>query len=1140
MRRLIVFFCFLPLFVYTQNIEWLKTVGGKQSDDVLMLSTINDTPVIVCNSQSLNIDGHKINSRSVYYKSSLYAAFSQEGKLDTAFFYDDSLINQLSFLELGANHVLIVYEIRDSIRIEGETFYKYHGDLIFVEYKYSKARPILQMSTGARSKIKLIRNNDFLFVAGYSIDSLKLGAVKLNSLKASTFILKFDVNYKLVKHNSIEGFSRVQGIDVNETAVVVAVSINKGFEDTLKYNNQNLNNGQNVGVLFFDLNCEFNSYHSIPNVDNVQSVQLNGAGFYYLTCTYFGQVHLVDSIKIYSKFYKVLDRINQFVFKNNFNGANVWTVHIRPSLRKGLLRTGSAQINEIVLSENKFLYFIGNHQGKISIDPQNFEIGDTTTQTNIMIGKIDSFGNVLWARSMGSPSPIYEIGKFVKRDKDGSIYISGYYFDSLSLGRFNIKSNGSLDVFLAKIKDISISRGEVKKGPYCAGDTIKVPYFVEGLFDTSNSFIAELSDEKGQFNGGGRFLGKVKSSKDSFILGVLPFFNVISSNQYRIRVVSTNPVVQSFYQYDQLRLLIYSKDTANAGGDTTICYGGVTQLSTTGGSKWRWSPGHLVEDSNARITYTKSIVDSTRFRVIISDSSGCGKTDTAYKILRTYKPLKIVNSDTTLCKKGSVLTSNVQGGQPLLYPYVYRWYNEQGKLISKHHSLNTDTMHLSKLQLVVGDNCSGLNDTQWIQINDYPKPQLQFPKDTVVCHAQLYRIKIKAEGGKYPLVSWLASNNDTIQLGHELDSTFLPFNGQGIKLIAHDDCSEQSDTAEMKITVLSPLNANVSLSPDCYKDSVKLSANCSGGKLTSYQTQWFNEAMQFLGSDSSLNYSSKGNQQHVIFQVSDACSPDYKDTITLTPMLSARLQVNKEEQCLKGNFFEFKVLVDTLNSNFNSYKVQIPSNSIIHSGLKYSSTFNDTGHYKVQLKVQSKSNQCVDSTELMVYVRPQPQIHVSWIRSTDSYDSSRWRFSARADVPMSSYSWFIDQFSEQTDDTVWQNFHYEGRVKIHVTGTDVYGCIEDSTYWFDMVHRMRFYIPNAVTDNGDGINDDFYIPGSEYMQEYRLKIFNRWGEKVFDSSNSQEHFKPEFEASSVYIYTLSIFDIYNERHLLKGVFEVLR
>jgi len=41
------------------------------------------------------------------------------------------------------------------------------------------------------------------------------------------------------------------------------------------------------------------------------------------------------------------------------------------------------------------------------------------------------------------------------------------------------------------------------------------------------------------------------------------------------------------------------------------------------------------------------------------------------------------------------------------------------------------------------------------------------------------------------------------------------------------------------------------------------------------------------------------------------------------------------------------------------------------------------------------------------------------------------------------------------------------------------------------------YIPSAFTPNGDGKNDLFMVTG--YVSDYSIKIFNRWGESVFQS-----------------------------------------
>lgn len=47
---------------------------------------------------------------------------------------------------------------------------------------------------------------------------------------------------------------------------------------------------------------------------------------------------------------------------------------------------------------------------------------------------------------------------------------------------------------------------------------------------------------------------------------------------------------------------------------------------------------------------------------------------------------------------------------------------------------------------------------------------------------------------------------------------------------------------------------------------------------------------------------------------------------------------------------------------------------------------------------------------------------------------------------------------------------------------------------------FNFYIPNAFTPDGDGINDSFSGVGEGFLN-YELAIFNRWGEEIFNSSN---------------------------------------
>ncbi len=90
--------------------------------------------------------------------------------------------------------------------------------------------------------------------------------------------------------------------------------------------------------------------------------------------------------------------------------------------------------------------------------------------------------------------------------------------------------------------------------------------------------------------------------------------------------------------------------------------------------------------------------------------------------------------------------------------------------------------------------------------------------------------------------------------------------------------------------------------------------------------------------------------------------------------------------------------------------------------------------------------------------------------------------------------------------------------------------------------ETNVYVPDAFSPNGDGINDKFRIKGS-FVMEYNLRIYNRWGELVFES-NKQENawdgtYKGERVPTGIYIYVLSIKGT-NESRIKKGNLKLIR
>ncbi|MBC7934603.1 MAG: gliding motility-associated C-terminal domain-containing protein [Rhizobacter sp.] len=74
--------------------------------------------------------------------------------------------------------------------------------------------------------------------------------------------------------------------------------------------------------------------------------------------------------------------------------------------------------------------------------------------------------------------------------------------------------------------------------------------------------------------------------------------------------------------------------------------------------------------------------------------------------------------------------------------------------------------------------------------------------------------------------------------------------------------------------------------------------------------------------------------------------------------------------------------------------------------------------------------------------------------------------------------------------------------KYIVTGTDVNGCKnKDSVIVLVKGTNGRFDIPNSFTPNGDGKNDCFSVKHWGDATSFQFMIFNRWGEKVFETNN---------------------------------------
>ncbi|KLT64659.1 T9SS type B sorting domain-containing protein [Pedobacter sp. BMA] len=92
-----------------------------------------------------------------------------------------------------------------------------------------------------------------------------------------------------------------------------------------------------------------------------------------------------------------------------------------------------------------------------------------------------------------------------------------------------------------------------------------------------------------------------------------------------------------------------------------------------------------------------------------------------------------------------------------------------------------------------------------------------------------------------------------------------------------------------------------------------------------------------------------------------------------------------------------------------------------------------------------------------------------------------------------------------------------------LTITSLNGCGVSSDDMNVKVYN-KLFIPSGITPNGDGINDTWNIPGLDSYSKVQVRVFNRYGTILYESSSNKVSwdgtFKGRLLPESVYYYTI--------------------
>lgn len=282
-----------------------------------------------------------------------------------------------------------------------------------------------------------------------------------------------------------------------------------------------------------------------------------------------------------------------------------------------------------------------------------------------------------------------------------------------------------------------------------------------------------------------------------------------------------------------------------------------------------------------------------------------------------------------------------------------------------------------------------------------------------------------------------------------------------------------------------------------------------------------------------IQYNSAG-QEVVMLTVTDhGCPSSQNDTLQVDPVPFASFVASDTIGCdsLFVQFTNLSAGATSYQWNFGDGTSDTASNPAKTYGI---------GSYTVWLIV-TNSYGCKDTLTIPNYIRvyqtPMAQFSVNPAANVPLFlKDANFQFS-NSSLNASDFWWdFGDStFSAETDPS--HQYTSTGNYTVTLFAYDG-SCFDSVSLSFLMVdYNPSYFIPNAFSPNGDGINDFFNVLGFQ-IQSVQINIFNRWGELIFESSGIDQGWDGTYKGKSVeigaYVYLVQIVYITGEKATATG------
>jgi gliding motility-associated-like protein len=167
-------------------------------------------------------------------------------------------------------------------------------------------------------------------------------------------------------------------------------------------------------------------------------------------------------------------------------------------------------------------------------------------------------------------------------------------------------------------------------------------------------------------------------------------------------------------------------------------------------------------------------------------------------------------------------------------------------------------------------------------------------------------------------------------------------------------------------------------------------------------------------------------------------------------------------------------------------------------------------------------------TSLTGYAKPEADFYWSPLTPKEQVEDVTFKDASKGEGIV-KWNWYIQKPDGGTDQgsgpVIVKNYEKAGDYVVVLIVENAGGCLDTVIKAIHVEEDVVYYVPDAFTPNGDGINDVFGPKGYGPFT-FKLTVYDRWGEKLFTSTKLNEGWDGTYRGaeckSDVYVWKLEV------------------